>query len=200
MMQDIFEHKRLLQLHRPVSFFHALVSAIIYQQISPRAGETITRRLMEICTPCTPERLQKITDDEFRAIGISPQKQKYVRDLAEKSIQGIITETLDTYADDEIRKRLLSVKGIGPWTVDMFFIFSLQRPNILPLQDLGIQKGFQKYFHLAHLPDAGEMLTLAKPYQGSWTELSLFLWEYKDNDALEKSRNRKKSKQDNSKV
>jgi DNA-3-methyladenine glycosylase II len=75
----------------------------------------------------------------------------------------------------------MQVKGIGQWTADMFLIFSLNRANILPVGDLAIRKGFQVAFGLKQLPDEQKMFRLAKPYEGHWTALSLYLWKVADN-------------------
>ncbi len=84
-------------------------------------------------------------------------------------------------SDAEVKEHLLQVKGIGPWTADMFLIFALNRPDILPVGDLGTKKGFQKAFKLKSLPTEKQMLKLAEPHAGERTTLTLFLWDILDN-------------------
>lgn len=85
-------------------------------------------------------------------------------------------------SDEEVKEHLLQVKGIGPWTADMFLIFALNRPDILPVGDLGTRKGFQKAFKLEALPTEKQMLKLAEPHLGERTNLTLYLWGILDND------------------
>ena len=85
-------------------------------------------------------------------------------------------------SDDEIREHLIAVKGIGRWTADMFLMFALNRPNVLPVGDLAIQKGFMKAFGLRAMPDEKKMRKLAAEYEGDHTQLSLYLWHIIDND------------------
>ncbi len=83
-------------------------------------------------------------------------------------------------SDEEVKEHLIRVKGIGPWTADMFLIFALNRPNILPVGDLAIRKGFQKAFRLRIMPGEKRMRILARPYEGEHTYLSLYLWSILD--------------------
>lgn len=164
--------------------FLALVRAIIYQQLATKAADSIARKFCALFAPKRPEpeTVLHLSTEQFKASGISAQKEKYLRDLAEKFIDGAIQiKKFSEMSDVEIKNNLMQVKGVGPWSADMFLIFTLKRPNILPLGDLGIKHGFKKYFELKDLPDEKKMLELAEPYFGNWTELSLFLWDFKDN-------------------
>mmetsp|Transcript_44313 Transcript_44313/g.88950 ORF Transcript_44313/g.88950 Transcript_44313/m.88950 type:complete len:135 (+) Transcript_44313:117-521(+) len=109
---------------------------------------------------------------ELCGIGLSKQKASYVRDLAAK-FQEPAFQSLDGLPDPDLRTLLLTVKGVGPWTVDMFMIFTLHRPDILPVGDLGVRKGMQVHFALKSLPLPAQMESLAAswvPYRsvGSW--------------------------------
>lgn len=176
--------ERLANIKPRGGAFLALVRAIIYQQISTKAGDSISRKFCAVFAPSrpTPEAVLKLKAKDFRQAGVSNQKMGYLIDLARKFLDGtVVPKKFSRMTDNEIRTHLIAVKGIGPWTADMFLIFTLKRPNVLPLLDLGIKNGFKKYFNLRNLPDEKKMLQLAKPYDGQYTELALFLWDFKDN-------------------
>jgi len=125
-----------------------------------------------------------LREAQFRAAGLSVQKARYLRDLASRFLNGTIkTRSFAKLSDETIKQKLLIVKGIGPWSADMFLIFALNRPDVLPTEDLGIKKGFQKVFSLRRLPSARTMIHLAAPYRGRRTLLSLYLWQTVDNSA-----------------
>lgn len=160
--------------------FLSLASSVVYQQISTKAGDAIFGRFVKLFgkKKPTPEALLRIKDKDLRAAGLSGQKGGYLRDLAAKFLDGTINPKLfPKMSDEEIKEHLIQVKGIGPWTADMFLIFALNRPNILPVGDLGIRKGFQKVFKLKSLPNVKRMEKLAKPHGGNHTYLALYLWQ-----------------------
>jgi DNA-3-methyladenine glycosylase II len=129
----------------------------------------------------TPDDVLRLKDNDFKRAGVSSQKMSYLRDLAQKFNEKYINPRMfKTMSDEEIREHLVAVKGIGRWTADMFLIFALNRPNILPIGDLGIQNGFKIAFKLRARPNEKKMYALAKPYYGEWTKLSLYLWECAD--------------------
>ncbi len=164
--------------------FLALCRSIIYQQLATKAADSISRKFCALFSPKRPEpeTVAKLTTAKFRSAGISKQKEGYLRDLARKFLDGTIDpKKFSRMSDLEVKDHLVQVKGVGPWTADMFLIFTLKRPNILPVGDLGIKHGFKKYFDLKDLPTEAEMYSLAKPYDGKWSELALFLWDHKDN-------------------
>jgi DNA-3-methyladenine glycosylase II len=169
---------------RPADPFESLVRSIIYQQLSGKAAGTILNRFLELFGGRypTPQELLKIKDAQFRKAGVSAQKTKYLRDLAERFIDGTINpKNFHKMTDDEIREHLIVVKGVGRWTADMFLMFTLYRPDVFPTGDLGIQKGFQKLFNLRTLPDAKKMERLAKSWAPYRTVASWYLWELIDN-------------------
>ena len=184
--------KKKLPIHDPSvrkltpskNLFASLARAIIYQQLSGKAAGSIERKFIALFPkkkfPTLADVLQ-LTDDQFQSAGVSAQKRKYMRDLATKFIDKTIKEKkLRTMNDDDIRNHLILVKGIGHWTIDMFLMFALNRPNILPVGDLGVRKGFQKAFKLRSLPDEKKMRLLAREYDGEHTQLSLYLWSILD--------------------
>jgi len=166
--------------------YQSLVRTIIYQQLSGKAAGTIKQRFLDLYPDVrhpAPEDVLKISDQKLRSVGLSAQKVMYIKDLSEKFIEGHITSrTLKKMSDDEVRAHLIQIKGIGNWTVDMFLMFTLYRPNILPTGDLGIQKGFQRIFNLQELPDPKKMNALAKPWEPYRTVASWYVWCVVDGD------------------
>jgi DNA-3-methyladenine glycosylase II len=164
--------------------FESLIRSIIFQQLSGKAATTILNRFLELFPDGrfpTPQEVLKLKDAQFKESGISGQKMGYLRKLATKFIDGTIDPSnFKNMSDDEIRAHLLAVKGIGPWTADMFLMFTLYRPNIVPVGDLGIRKGFQKLFKLKELPDAKTMERLSKDWQPHRTVACWYLWELVD--------------------
>ena len=160
---------------------------MIYQQISTKAGDAIYKKFLALfkenkVRKPAPEAFLKFNISQLKSAGISPQKATYLKDLAEKFIDKTINhKNFYKMTDGEVKEHLLQVKGIGPWTADMFLIFALNRPDILPVGDLGTKKGFQKVFKLKNLPTEHQMLKLAEPHAGDRTNLTLHLWGILDN-------------------
>lgn len=180
-------HKSIRKLTPSRNAFASLARSIIYQQISGKAAASIEKKFIALFKGKKfpkPEDVLKLTDVQFQSAGVSPQKRGYLRDLAAKFLDKTIEpKNFSKMTDEEIREHLIRVKGIGRWTADMFLIFSLNRPNVLPVGDLAIQKGFQKAFGLRSLPNSVKMMKLAADYHGKYTQLSLYLWHIQDNGA-----------------
>ena len=171
---------------RPTDAFQSLVRSIIYQQISGKAAAAITKKFLALFPGDkfpTPAQVLKVTDAKFKKAGVSPQKRGYLRDLALRFTDGTIEpHKFPKMTDEEIREHLIRVKGIGRWTADMFLMFTLYRPDVLPTGDLAIQKGFQKVFGLRKLPSVMKMEKLAKLWSPHRTVASLYLWRVVDGD------------------
>jgi DNA-3-methyladenine glycosylase II len=168
---------------RPSEPFDSLIRSIISQQLSGKAATTILNRFLDIYDGRypTPQEVKKLSDAKFKKAGISGQKMGYIRDLAKRFMDGTIDPSkFKKMTDDEIKEHLLVVKGIGPWTAEMFLMFTLYRPDVFPTGDLGIRKGFQKLFKLKALPDAAKMEKLAKGWSPHRTVASWYLWELVD--------------------
>ena len=127
-------------------YFRDLFESIVNQQLSGKAASTIFGRILKLCKgKITPEVIIKISEEKFREAGLSHQKIKYIKDLADKiQKKEINLERIDSLPDEEIITELVRVKGIGRWTAEMFLMFSLARPDVFPVDDLGIKKGFEK--------------------------------------------------------
>jgi DNA-3-methyladenine glycosylase II len=173
------------ELRRTTNAFASLGRAIVYQQLSGKAAGTIYRRFLALYPGRrfpTPERLLATPIPTLRAAGLSAAKASYLRDLAARFADGTVRpRRFRTAADDAIADMLTQVKGIGRWSVDMFLIFGLNRPDILPVGDLGVRKGMQTYFSLPDLPAPAEMHDLATPWQPFRSIASWYMWRVAEN-------------------
>jgi DNA-3-methyladenine glycosylase II len=168
---------------RPADPYGALVRSIVGQQLSTKAARTIYERLIAVFegrTP-TPAELLEVDPEELRSAGLSRAKVAYLRDLAEHVADGDLElERLAELPDEEVSIQLTAVKGLGPWTVDMFLIFHLGRPDVLPVGDLGIRRAAQLAYGLDDLPGPAELERLAEPWR-PWRSLAcLYLWRSLD--------------------
>ena len=148
---------------RPAEAYGALVRSIVGQQLSVKAARSIYNRVADHfggSTP-TPEELLAADPDALRACGLSRAKVTYLRSLAEHVISGELElERLDDLGDEEVAREITAVKGLGQWTADMFLIFHLGRPDILPVGDLGVRRAVERLYGLEALPSAAELEAL----------------------------------------
>jgi DNA-3-methyladenine glycosylase II len=157
--------------------FDALVSAVISQQLSTKAAATIRARVLALVPRLTPEALLAIPVPDLRTAGLSGQKAAYLRDLSERVIDGRLDLAhLETLTDDEVIEAIVAVKGFGRWTAQMFLMFSLHRPDVLPTGDLGIVKGFQNVLGMKSRPSIRTMERAAKVWQPYRSIASWYLW------------------------
>ncbi|MBI2912901.1 MAG: DNA-3-methyladenine glycosylase 2 family protein [Chloroflexi bacterium] len=162
--------------------FRSLARAIFFQQLAGPAARAIMGRVLAALGTddqrfFTPQQLLAASDDQLRAAGLSRQKTVYLRDLAQKFASGDLIE--DEFArldDEEVIRRVSSVKGIGRWTAEMFLIFSLGRPDVLPVDDLGVRRGFQITYGLPELPKPQEMQRIAGPWRSYRSVGTWYMW------------------------
>ena len=128
--------------------FHSLAEAIVYQQLNGKAALTIFNRFAALAgNPLTPEGILKLTPEQMRGVGLSQQKSSYLRDMAERAHRGELDfSRLPEMSDDEVIEHLTKVKGVGVWTAHMFLMFTLRRPNILPVGDFGVRMAMHKHY------------------------------------------------------
>jgi DNA-3-methyladenine glycosylase II len=161
--------------------FQSLVESIIYQQLAGSAANIIYTRFINHYNNVLPKPMQIISTSEFELkskIGLSSNKVQYLKDLSTKVEQGKINlELLSTMSDEEVIAELTLVKGIGRWTSEMFLIFCLGRPDILPVTDLGIRKAVHKLYSLPELPKLAELLAISQPWRPHRTVASWYLWK-----------------------
>jgi DNA-3-methyladenine glycosylase II len=159
--------------------FGTLVRAIIGQQISSKAARAIDRKLREIGgEPHEPRRLMELGVEGLRGVGLSTMKARYVLNLAEAIETGAAPiDRVHEWEDAEIIKNLTSIKGIGPWTVEMFLIFCLNRPDVLSAGDLGIRMALKNHYELDELPTPRLCRELTEPARPYRTIAMWYLWE-----------------------
>ena len=158
--------------------FQALVHAIISQQLATKAAATIAGRVDALLDGLpTPVRVAAVSDVQLRSAGLSGQKVSYLRDLCERIADGSLSlDTLGGMPDDEVIEALTRVKGIGRWTAEMFLMFRLHRPDVLPVGDLGIVKAVQRAYRLRTLPSPARLLRLGESWRPYRSVACWYLW------------------------
>jgi DNA-3-methyladenine glycosylase II len=165
-----------------LDYFQGLVGDIIGQQLSGRVADVIESRLKaEISGRITPQKILDLAPATLRNCGMAWSKVRAIKDLALKTKNGELkVKSLDRLSDEEVRKELIAVKGIGPWTADMFLMFKLGRPDIFPVEDLGIKNGFEKVTGKKF--DKVKSAKFAEKYWKPWrTVASWYLWRSLEN-------------------
>jgi DNA-3-methyladenine glycosylase II len=161
--------------------YEALLEAIAYQSISGKAAATIFGRIKALSgngRAPSPERMLKLRTATLRKAGLSGAKVLAMKDLAKKTLEGVVP-TLDEahqLSDEELVKRLVSVRGIGAWTVEMFLIFRLGRPDVLPIHDLGVKKGWSVAYGENYMPSPKELLEFGERWRPYRTVASWYMW------------------------
>ena len=168
--------------------FDALVRAIVYQQLSGKAAATIHGRLLGLFggRAPSPAELVATPDERLRSVGLSRQKLTYIKDLAARVESGEVPlADLDALPDDEIIVALVKVKGIGRWTAQMFLMFRLGRPDVLPELDLGVQKAIQRAYRLRSLPKPDRVRKIGAKWAPYSTVACWYLWRSLDGEGGE---------------
>jgi DNA-3-methyladenine glycosylase II len=158
--------------------FETLARSIAFQQLNGKAAATIFGRLRKATGPrFTARAFLKLTPEQLRACGLSKQKIASLQDLAERVVRREINfRKLVDLQDEEIIATLSQVRGVGVWTAQMFLIFALERPNVMPLADLGIRHAVRRAYGFEELPKAGELLKLAEKWHPYCSIASWYLW------------------------
>lgn len=158
--------------------FLGLARSITGQQISGRVAEAIFGRLVAFIGERDPaEAIAAATDAELRAVGLSGNKARSVRDLAERTLDGRLQlDRIDALSDDEARAQLTAVRGIGPWTADIFLLAQLGRPDILPAGDLGVRQAVQRLHGLDHLPTENEVRAIGEAWSPNRSLATAYLY------------------------
>ena len=170
---------------RPSDAYGALLRSIVGQQLSTKAARTIYTRLTGLYGDRTPSPSELVATDpeRLREAGLSRAKASYLRSLAEHVLAGELElDRLTELPDEEVSAQLTAVKGLGQWTADMFLIFHLGRPDVLPVGDLGIRRAVQIAYGLEELPAARELTRIAEPWRPHRSLASLYLWSSLDNE------------------
>jgi DNA-3-methyladenine glycosylase II len=150
--------------------FPTLVHIILEQQVSLASAQAAFDRLQEAASPLSPANFLMLDDPTLKAIGFSRQKAAYSRELAESILDGSLDlDALEQMEDDTVRSELLQIKGIGPWTADIYLLMALRRPDVWPSGDLALTKAMQSAKRLASRPTPGQMSEIAlrwRPWRG----------------------------------
>lgn len=187
---------RIIDSHQPPSFqsqsqtspFHSLARSILYQQLAIKAAASIYSRFLSLCGGGggpTPASVLALSPLQLRHAGVSTRKASYLHDLASKFSSGVLADSEILSADDDALSSLLTtVKGVGPWSVHMFLIFFLHRPDVLPVGDLGVRKGVQMLYGLDETPRPAQVEQLCekwRPYRsvGAW-----YMWRLVESKGL----------------
>jgi DNA-3-methyladenine glycosylase II len=169
---------------RPDDAYGALLRSIVGQQLSTKAARSIYERLLEQFDGRVPSPAELLAADPeaIRGAGLSRAKVAYLRDLAAKVENGELdTDALADLSDEDVSAQLIAVKGLGQWTADMFLIFHLGRPDVLPVGDLGIRRAVQQRYGLTELPGPTDLERIAEPWRPHRSLASLYLWTSLDN-------------------
>ena len=165
----------------PKDAFVALCMSIASQQLSVKAAATIFRRFEDRFPPDrrpTPDRVMTLSDDEIRACGFSRPKVSFIKDLAARVLDGRLDlKGLKKHPDEEVMRQLVAVKGIGRWTAEIFLMFRLGRPDILPADDLGLMNAVQRAYQLRKRPDAKTLREMGEAWSPHRSVASWYLWQ-----------------------
>jgi len=192
------------QLDQCDSVYESLLEAIVYQSISGKAAATIYARVKALGSNglCpTPAEILALPDQKLREAGLSGAKTAAMKDLAQKTIDGVVPtlEAAGQLSDEELVQRLISVRGIGAWTVEMFLIFRLGRPDVLPIHDYGVQKGFALAYGKKEIPKPRELSAFGERWRPYRTVASWYMWRavehYGNTRKITKNTKAKKPKQ-----
>ena len=165
--------------------FQALVRSVTFQQLNGKAAETILGRVLALYPAKkfpSPEDLLATPDEKLRAAGLSRNKTAALKDIAAKTIAGVVPDsrTIKKLSNEEILERLTSVRGVGPWTVEMLLMFTLGREDVFPVTDFGVRKGFALTYGLKELPSPKELLAHGEKWRPHRTTASWYLWRAVD--------------------
>jgi DNA-3-methyladenine glycosylase II len=182
-LKELMEATRAFQIdvEEGQSPYEVLLEAIAYQSISGKAAATIYGRIKALGKngrPPAPEKMLKIPTAKLRKAGLSGAKAAAMKDLAKKTLSGIVPTHVEALklSDEELVERLVSVRGIGAWTVEMFLIFRLGRPDVLPIHDLGVKKGWSVAYGKKHMPAPKELLKFGERWRPYRTVASWYMW------------------------
>jgi DNA-3-methyladenine glycosylase II len=169
---------------RPTDPYGALLRSIVGQQLSTKAARSIYTRLTDLFDgrAPSPQELLDADPELVRSAGLSRAKVKYLRSLAEHVVSGELElDRLSELPDEDVTREVTAVKGLGSWTADMFLIFHLGRPDVLPVGDLGVRRAVERAYGLESLPDAETLERLGERWRPYRSLASLYLWESLDN-------------------
>ena len=170
-----------LHAFAPKDPFETLCMSIASQQLSTKAAATIFGRFKDLFAPDrkpTPERVMTLADDQLRACGFSRAKAAFVKDLAAHVLDGRLDlKRLKKHSDEDVMKQLVAVKGIGRWTAEIFLMFRLGRPDVLPADDLGLMNAVHRAYGLRKRPDAKKLRRMGEAWRPYRSVAAWYLWQ-----------------------
>jgi DNA-3-methyladenine glycosylase II len=181
-LNQIIKRVGRCELHAaaPRDPFEALCRSIASQQLSVKAAATIFGRFCDLFAnrKPTPERVMTLTDDQIRAAGFSRPKVSFIKDLAARVLDGRLDlKGLKKHPDEEVMRQLVAVKGIGVWTAEIFLMFRLGRPDILPADDLGLMNAVHRAYGLRQRPDAKKLRAMGEIWRPHRSVAAWYLWQ-----------------------
>jgi DNA-3-methyladenine glycosylase II len=181
-LREIIERVGAYRIEYGPPEFHSLAEAIVYQQLHGKAAATIFKRFAALAgEPLMPEGILKLSDAQLRSVGLSKQKSSYLKDLAAKTAAGLLDfSKLNEMGDDDVIKHLTQVKGIGEWTAQMFLMFMLKRPDVLPTGDYGVQAAMKKHYRKRKMPKPKDMEKIARAWAPYRSVACWYLWRSLD--------------------
>ena len=178
-MRELIERLGVIDVTLEPDLWWSLVDAIVSQQVSIYAAAAILGRIAALGANGrpTPAEMVGLDDEALRGAGLSRPKVRYIKDLAQRWVDGSLDDArIPAMTDEEVIAELTKVKGIGVWTAEMILIFTLGRPDVLPVDDLGIRAAAQQLYGLPERPGKAELLRLGEPWRPWRTLASRYLW------------------------
>jgi DNA-3-methyladenine glycosylase II len=178
--------KRLIATHRHAVFqsrgdpFYTMMRGLVGQQISVKAADTIWGRLETLTKKVTPNNVSKVADQALREIGFSARKVEYARTLQEFFKRRNTMRYWHDKADEVVMAELVALRGVGRWTAEMFLMFCLCRPNIFPVDDLGLLKAIARHYHNGKMPTKAQLAMHQERWQPYCTVATWYLWRSLD--------------------
>ena len=174
-----------LKPRRGTQPWQALVRSVAFQQLNGNAAQTIFNRFLALFSETkfpTPQQIVRASDEKLRSAGLSRAKAAAIKDIASKTIAGVVPDrrAIVKLSDAEIIERLTTIRGVGPWTVEMLLMFTLGRPDVLPVTDYGVRSGFAVVHGLKELPAPKELLAYGERWRPYRTTAAWYLWRAAD--------------------
>ena len=171
----------------------ALLETIAYQQLAGSAAKKIWERVIALFDQDgpRPDKLIALSEEELRSAGLSRSKAVSMREIAARTISGQVPDVqrMKSMSDEELFATLTQIRGVGPWTVEMLLMFTLRRPDIMPVTDYGIRKGFQMLYRKRQMPTPKQILKKAETWRPYRTAAALYLWRIADSAKDKKQKN-----------
>ena len=179
-LQRVIARNGAQKLELRKDYFNVLVVSIVYQQISSAAASAIYGRLKKACGKVTPKKVSALSNAKMRRVGLSRQKISYMNDLAKKFMKKEINpRKFHAQSDEEVLNELISIRGIGRWTAEMFLMFSLGREDVFPADDLGIRRAISRIYGLRDV-STKKLDAFSQRWSPYRTYASLYLWKSGD--------------------